>query len=220
MAKRHLQRCSTSWIIRKMQIKSTMRYRLSEWLTKKTTNKKRWKGCGEKGTLVHCSWECKLAQPLWKTVWRVPQKSENRTEQSCTWSSNSTFGFSTLILAHIQPLAVSWLFQLPVPCLSSQIALVVKNPPANAGDAGAMGSFPGSGRSPGGRHGNPFQYSCLENPMERGAWRAMVHKIANSQTRLKRLSTHAAGPASLSSVVCPRWARFPGLSFLEFQVTC
>ena len=81
---------------------------------------------------------------------------------------------------------------------------MVKNPPANAGDAGDMRSFPGSGRSPGGRHGNPFQYSCLENPMERGAWRAMVHKIANSQTRLKRLSTHAVGPASLSSAVCHR----------------
>ena len=81
---------------------------------------------------------------------------------------------------------------------------MVKNPPAKAGDAGDMGSIPGSGRSSGGRHGNPFQYSRLENPMEQGAWWAMVQKVAKSQTRLKRLSTHAVGPASLSSAVCHR----------------
>ena len=54
---------------------------------------------------------------------------------------------------------------------------VVKNPPANAGDAG---SIPGSGRSPGGGNGNPLQYSCMENSMDRGAWRATVHGIAKS----------------------------------------
>ena len=58
---------------------------------------------------------------------------------------------------------------------------VVKNLPAKAGD---KGSIPGSGRSPGGRHGNPLQYSCLENPMDRGAWRATVHGVAKSWTRL------------------------------------
>ena len=50
--------------------------------------------------------------------------------------------------------------------------------------------FPTSGRSPRGRYGNPLQYSCLEHPMDRGAWRAPVHRVAQSQTRLKRLSTH------------------------------
>ena len=59
--------------------------------------------------------------------------------------------------------------------------LVVKNPPANVGDARDMGSIPGSGRSPGGRNGNPLQYSCLENPMDGGAWRATVLGVANSQ---------------------------------------
>ena len=54
-----------------------------------------------------------------------------------------------------------------------------------------MGSIPGSGRSPGGRNGNPLQYSCLENPMDRGAWQATVHGVAKSQMQLKRLSTHA-----------------------------
>ena len=52
-----------------------------------------------------------------------------------------------------------------------------------------MGSIPGSGRSPGGEHGNPLQYSCQENAMDRGAWWATVHRIAKSQTQLKRLST-------------------------------
>ena len=71
----------------------------------------------------------------------------------------------------------------------SQVVQVVKNPPANAGDLRDSGSTPGSGRSPGGGHRNPLQYSCLENPMDRGAWRATVHSVAQNQTRLKRLST-------------------------------
>ena len=54
---------------------------------------------------------------------------------------------------------------------------MVKNPPANARDARDVGSIPGSGRSPGGENGNPFQYSCLENPMDRGAWWATVHGV-------------------------------------------
>ena len=71
----------------------------------------------------------------------------------------------------------------------SQAMLVVKNPPANAGGITDMGSVPLSGRSPGERHGYPLQYSCLESPMDRGAWQTMVHRVAKSQTRLKRLST-------------------------------
>ena len=67
----------------------------------------------------------------------------------------------------------------------SQVAIVVKNMPANAGDLKDMGSFPGLGRSPGGGHGNPLQYSCPENPMDRGAWRAIVHRTTKHRTRLK-----------------------------------
>ena len=74
---------------------------------------------------------------------------------------------------------------------SSQVALVVKNPPANAGDLRDAASIPGSGRSPGGGQGSPIQYSCLENPMDRGAWQAAVHRVAQSRTGLKRLSTQA-----------------------------
>ena len=69
------------------------------------------------------------------------------------------------------------------------MTLAVKNLPANTGDIRDAGSIPGSGRSPGGGHGNPLQYSCLENPIDRGARRATVHRLVKSRTRLKRLST-------------------------------
>ena len=62
------------------------------------------------------------------------------------------------------------------------MVLVAKNPHANAGDLGDRGLIPGLGRSPGGRHGDPLQYSCLENPMDRGARWAMVHRVTESDT--------------------------------------
>ena len=65
---------------------------------------------------------------------------------------------------------------------ASQVVLVVKNLPANAGDIRDVDLIPGSGRSPGVGHGNPPQYSCLQNSMNRGAWQAMVHGVAKSQT--------------------------------------
>ena len=67
---------------------------------------------------------------------------------------------------------------------ASQGALVVKNPPASAGDIRDAGSVPGSERSPGGGHGNPLHCSCLESPMDRGAGWSTVHGVAKSQTRL------------------------------------
>ena len=74
--------------------------------------------------------------------------------------------------------------------MAFQVALVVKNLPANAGDIRDTGLIPGLGRSPGKGNGNPLQYSCQENPMDRGAWWATVHGVAKSWTSLKRLNTH------------------------------
>ena len=65
---------------------------------------------------------------------------------------------------------------------------MVKNPPANVGDTGDMGSVPGSGRSPGEGNGNPLQYSCLKNSMDRGAWLAIVHGVAKSRTQPSTLA--------------------------------
>ena len=68
---------------------------------------------------------------------------------------------------------------------ASQVALEVKNSPANEGDIRDVGLTPGSGSSPRGGHGNPLQYSYMENPMDRGIFRSTVHRVAKSQTRMK-----------------------------------
>jgi hypothetical protein len=75
MAKKHMKNCPPSLAIKEMQIKTTLRFHLTPVriaIIKNTSNNRYWQGCGGKGTLIHCWWECKLVQPLWKKIWRIP----------------------------------------------------------------------------------------------------------------------------------------------------
>jgi len=88
---------------------------------------------------------------------------------------------------------------------ASQVVLLIKNLPAKVGDIrDTQGSIPGLRRTPGGGHGNPLQYSCLENPMDRRAWQATVHRVAKSWTPQKQICTHAqTRTLRLRIVTCP-----------------
>ena len=93
--------------------------------------------------------------------------------------------------------------------ISLEGALVVKNPSVREGDIRDVGSVPGLGRSPGEGNGDPLQYSCLENPMDRGAWWAMVHRVAKSWTQLKQLSMHSHEQAGTTRTAMVKMRLFP-----------
>ena len=112
---------------------------------------------------------------LLRSGWRSKLKGERRDPQCSRWCK---FGDEDYRKA--PPLAVS------------QVALGVKNLPTNAGNVRDMSSIPGSRRSPGGGNSSPLQYSCLNNPMDRGAWWATVYGVTKSLMWLKWLSTHAS----------------------------
>ena len=107
---------------------------------------------------------------------------------------------------------------------------MVKNLPANAGDTRDAGSISGSGRSSGGGHGNPLQYSCWKIPMDRGAWWATVHRITKNQTGLKGLSTVYRNIIFKKLILCPvpflNWLirsdylLVDFLDFLRYTITC
>ena len=177
-----------------------MRYHLTpvRVTISKTTNIKCWWGCGGKRTLMHCWWECKLVQLLYKIVGMFLKrlKLETLYELAKNRTSNSTYGcfFKESKNTNLKQYTHSY--------RASQVVLVLKNLPANAGDVRNVGLIPGLGRFPGGGHGNPLQYSCRENPIDRGAWWATVHRVAKSQIQLKQLSSamHSYGHCSLFTI--------------------
>ena len=134
---------------------------------------------------MHYWWECKLMQSLWKTLWRFLKKLRmiiRSSNPTCEYLSEE---MKTLIWKDICTSIYFW---------ASKVMLVIKIMPANVGDIRGVGSIPGLGRSPGEGNGKPLQYSCLENPKDRGAWWAMVHRVTKCWTQLKQLSMHACTP--------------------------
>ena len=133
---------------------------------------------GRHSCLLYCYRQCHS--------WRQP------TDMHTTWppfQQTPWYLFCAKLLApHFAKPATVWTL-LPME-QASHVALVVKNPSANAGDIRDRGSTPGLGRYPGGGNGNPLQYSCLKNPMDRRVWWATVHRVAKSWTWLKWLSAH------------------------------
>ena len=126
------------------------------------------------------------------------------------WCARGSLGYFLRYIAQFPILGIS-----PRVCWGSQIALVVKNLPANAGDTRDVRSIPGLGRSPGVGNGNLLRYSCLESPMEKGARQAIVHRVTNSQTWL--MWQRIQGDLDILLLIQPFYPFTAGLPFY-FQV--
>ena len=150
---------------------------------------------------------------MWETQVRSLGWEDPREKEMATYSSTLTWKIPwmeepcRLQSMGLQRVGHDWAISLSLTTetWASQVALVVKNPSANVGDVRDMGSNPGSGRSPGEGNGNPLQYSCLENPMDRGAWQATVYGMAQLG-----MTGHLAGTQQKPKAFPP--AHFPGPS--------
>ena len=139
----------------------------------------------ERGAELSCSLNKEFSHFLWGFFWAA-----GPCRVSVLWSRES------VLYIHTGPDLVLGL-PLERENQVSQVTLVVKNMPANAGDIRGAGSTPGLGRSPGGGHGNPLQYCHLENPIGRGIWWATVHKVTESRTQMSSLSCMHRGRINL-----------------------
>ena len=122
-------------------------------------------------------------------AWRIPMDREawQATVHGVPKSQTQLSDFHSLICIHVLYITyVIYLAYIKYKCGASKVMLAVKNPPANAGDTGDSGSIPGSGSSPGEGNGNPLQYPCLGNSMNRGAWWATDHGAAKNWTQLSK----------------------------------
>ena len=191
-----MTRCSISLIIRKMQIKTTMRYHFMTVRMapiKKSMNNKCWRRYGEKATLVHCWWECKLVQPPWRIVWRFLKKLKiellyDLATTALGIHSEKSHNLKRFMHPNVHCSTIHK--SQDIETTYGQRSLIGCSPwGCQESDTTERLYFHSSLSCIGEGNGNPLQCSCLENPRDGGAWWAAVDGVAQSRTRLKTLSS-------------------------------